>query len=75
MNHTAVSRRDTSPIFTVGAEGFPRIFDFSSEFEDVGLLLVPSLLLLVLAPARYIFLFSKQNHGGGQFLKLGKLVR
>lgn len=64
--------------FAVSSHGFPGTFDFSQQFEEAVLSLVPSLLLLLLAPARYLLLLPKGKCTGGEnreILKWIKLVR
>lgn len=61
---------DPFPLFVKGA---PDNFDFSFQFQDAVLSIVPSGLLLLLAPARYYALHAQRKYIGGEALMRGKL--
>ncbi|KAH6661517.1 hypothetical protein B0J14DRAFT_496953 [Halenospora varia] len=51
-----------------------RAFDFTALFEDSFLSIVPSSILLLLAPIRLITLYGKRRTVGGQSFRIAKLL-
>ena len=51
-----------------------RAFDFTILFEDIFLSIVPSSILLLLAPVRLITLYGRRRTVGGQSFRIAKLV-
>ncbi|KAJ6783186.1 hypothetical protein PWT90_07877 [Aphanocladium album] len=65
---------DPFPLFVKGA---PDNFDFSFQFQDAVFSIVPSGLLLLLAPARYYVLHGQRKKIGGEALmriKIGAIL-
>lgn len=60
--------------FSFGPVAGDRAFDFSLTFEESVLSVVPSALLLLLAPVRLISLQKQPNRVGGKEFQLVKLV-
>lgn len=59
----------------VSVDGFPRALDFSPQFAQIVLTITPSVILLALAAARWIFLLGREKCiTRGRPLMFAKLV-
>lgn len=60
--------------FGPGVEDCSRTFDFTLKFEDSILSIIPSILLILLAPVRLFFLKGRRRRVGGRAYQVSKLV-
>lgn len=65
----------TDASFGPAVEGCDRTFDFTVAFEESILSIVPSVLLILVAPIRILLLKDQRRRVGGRAFQRAKLVR